>query len=79
MQHDCIVNLCLLTCAFGHLPWPYEWDEDEDTGLDFTLQWSGPKTTTYAPPNTQSEWYSETTNGASGPMTWRCPKLNAII
>ena len=41
--HGCIVNPCLLASAFGHLPQPYKWDEDEDTGLDFTLQWSGPK------------------------------------
>ena len=40
-QHDCIMNPCLLACAFGHLPQPYEWDENEDTGLDFMLQWSG--------------------------------------
>ena len=43
MQHDCIMNLCLLACAFRHLPHPYEWNEDEATGLDFTLQWFGPK------------------------------------
>ena len=43
MQHDCIVNPCLLACAFRHLPQPYEWNEDEATGLDFTLQWSGPE------------------------------------
>ena len=43
MQHDCIINPRLLACAFGHLPQPYEWDENEATGLDFSLQWSGPK------------------------------------
>ena len=43
MEHDCIMNPCLLACTFGHLPHPYEWDEDEATGLDFSLQWSGPK------------------------------------
>ena len=43
MQHDCIINPCLLACAFGHSPRPYEWSEDEDTGLDFSLQWFGPE------------------------------------
>jgi hypothetical protein len=41
--HGCIINSHLLASAFGHLPQPYEWDEDEDMGLDFTLQWSGSK------------------------------------
>ena len=43
MQHDCIMNPCLLACTFGHLPQPYEWNEEEATGLDFSLQWSGPE------------------------------------
>ena len=42
-EHDCIVNPCLLACAFGHLPHPYEWDEVEATGLDFSQQWFGPE------------------------------------
>ena len=37
------MNPRLLACAFGHLPRPYEWDEAEATGLDFSQQWFGPE------------------------------------
>ena len=42
-EHGCIVNPRLLACAFGHSPRPYEWNEAEATGLDFSQQWFGPE------------------------------------